>query len=86
MPFSPELETVKSRPNGTSTRLTWSDDGFIRTGYRLYTSSDGLTFNAPIDLASNVQVYTESALTSGTKRFYKVSVVGTGRKQGLTYL
>jgi len=53
VPISPELTQVISRPNGTSLKVTWSDEGFIRTGYRLYASSDGVTFGAPISLAAN---------------------------------
>ena len=78
VPISPELAQVISQPNGTSLKLTWSDEKFIRTGYRIYASTDGTTFGAPINVASNVQSYTESALTPGTKRYYKVAVVGTG--------
>ena len=78
VPISPELAQVISQPNGTSLKLTWSDEKFIRTGYRIYASTNGTTFGAPISVASNVQSYTESALTPGTKRYYKVAVVGTG--------
>lgn len=78
VPISPELTQVRSQPNGTSLRLTWSDEKFIRTGYRVYASTDGVTFGAPINVASNVQSYTESGLAAGTKKYYKVAVVGTG--------
>jgi D-alanyl-D-alanine carboxypeptidase len=78
VPLSPELTQVISRPNGTSLKVAWSDEKFIRTGYRLYASADGATFGAPINLASNLQSYTDSGLTPGTKRYYKVTVVGTG--------
>ncbi len=78
VPISPELTQVISRPNGTSLKVSWSDEKFVRTGYRLYSSSDGITFSAPLSLASNVQSYTDSGLTKGAKKYYKVSVVGTG--------
>jgi D-alanyl-D-alanine carboxypeptidase len=78
VPISPELTQVISRPNGASLKLTWCDEEFIRTGYRVYTSTDGVAFGAPINVAANVQSYTESGLTPGTKRYYKVTVVGTG--------
>ncbi len=78
VPISPELVQVVSRPNGTSLMVTWSDEKFIRTGYRIYASADGVTFGAPISVASNVQSYIESGLAPGTKRYYKVAVVGTG--------
>ena len=75
VPISPELTTVESRPNGTTLRVAWTDEGFIRTGYRLYPSTDGLTFSAPINLGSNVHSHIEAGLTPGTKRFYKVTVL-----------
>jgi len=62
VPISPELTQVSSQPDGTSLKVTWSDEGFIRTGYRLYSSADGLGFGAPINLASNVQSYTDGGL------------------------
>jgi fibronectin type 3 domain-containing protein len=76
VPISPELTQVISRPNGTSLKLTWSDEQFIRSGYRVYASTDGVSFGAPIDIASDVHAYTESGLAPGTKRYYKVTVVG----------
>lgn len=78
VPLSPELTQVISRPNGTSLKLTWSDEGFIRTGYRVYASADGLNFSALTDVATNIHTYTESGLATGAKKFYKVSVLGSG--------
>jgi D-alanyl-D-alanine carboxypeptidase len=78
VPISPRLTTVTSQPNGTSIKVSWSDEKFVRTGYKLYMSSDGITFSSPVSLASSIQNYTESGLITGAKRYYKVSVVGTG--------
>jgi hypothetical protein len=78
VPISPELTQVISRPNGTSLKLAWSDEKFVRTGYKLYSSADGLTWGAPISLASSVQSYIDSGLTKSARKYYKVSVVGTG--------
>ena len=78
VPISPELTRVVSGTNGTSLQLTWSDEKFIRTGYRIYSSSNGVDFGPPLNVASNVQSYTDSGITPGTKRYYKVSVVGAG--------
>ena len=78
VPLSPELVQVVSRPNGTSLKLVWSDEKFIRTGYRIYASADGVNFGAPINVASNVQSYIDAGLTAGTRKYYKVSVVGAG--------
>jgi D-alanyl-D-alanine carboxypeptidase len=77
-PLSPQLRQVKSGSNGTSLNLAWSDEKFIRTGYRIYSSSDGVSFGSPISVGSGVQAFTDPGLAPGTKRYYKVSVVGTG--------
>ncbi len=77
VPTSPHLLTVTNAGNN-SIKVTWSDEGFIHTGYRIYISSDGLNFNGPVNLASTVLSYIEGGLAPGMKRYYKVSVVGTG--------
>jgi D-alanyl-D-alanine carboxypeptidase len=74
VPISPRLWAVtNSGPNSIS--IAWTDEGFIRSGFRVYTSSDGITFNAPIAMTSVAHGYTESGLSPGTKRYYKVTVV-----------
>lgn len=78
VPISPKLSSVINNGGSNSITLNWSDEKFIRTGYRVYTSADGISFGSPINLASNIQSYTDSGLAPGTKRFYRVSVVGTG--------
>jgi D-alanyl-D-alanine carboxypeptidase len=78
VPLSPEVQQVISRANGTSLKLTWSDEKFIRTGYRIYSSTNGMDFGAAINVATNVQSYIDPGLTPGMKKYYKVSVVGTG--------
>src|SRR5207248_2134531 len=78
VPLSPQLTQVISRPNGTSLKSVWSDEKFVRTGYRLYTSADGINFGAAINLATNVQSYIDSGLGTGAKKYYRVTVVGTG--------
>jgi hypothetical protein len=78
VPLGPELLRVASQPDGSSLQLTWSDEKFIRTGYQIYASSNGVNFNAPISVGPAVQSYTDSGLTPGTQRYYKVTVVGSG--------
>ena len=78
VPLSPVLTQVISRPDGTSLQVTWSDEKFIRTGYRFYASAGGGTFGTPIDLPANVHSYVDPGLAPGTRKYYKVTVVGTG--------
>ena len=77
VPTSPQILSVTNRANG-ALRVTWGDDGFVRTGYRVYASTDGITFDAPVDLGSATQTYTETGLQPGTKKYYRVTVVGSG--------
>jgi D-alanyl-D-alanine carboxypeptidase len=76
VPLSPRLSRVTSQPS--SLTVAWSDEKFVRTGYKVYAGSDGVNFGAPVLLASAVQAYTESGLLAGMKRYYRVTVVGTG--------
>jgi D-alanyl-D-alanine carboxypeptidase len=78
MPISPQLISVINNGNNNSITLKWSDEEFVRTGYRIYGSGDGINFGAPINVGANVQSYTESGLSPGVKRYYRVSVVGAG--------
>lgn len=78
VPISPKLLYVRNNGGKNSITLSWSDEKFVRTGYRVYSSADGVAFGSPINLASNAQSYTDGNLAPGTKRFYRVSVVGTG--------
>jgi hypothetical protein len=77
VPLSPELTQVSSQPDGTSLQVTWSDEKFIRSGYRVYGSTDGVTFGPPINVAANVHSYIDPGLAPGTRKYYKVTVVGT---------
>jgi D-alanyl-D-alanine carboxypeptidase len=78
VPISPQLISVINNGNNNSITLKWSDEKFVRTGYRVYASSDGVSFGTPINLGANVQSYTEGGLAVGAKRYYRVSVVGAG--------
>lgn len=78
VPLSPQLLCVTNRVDGNSLQLTWSDEKFVRMGYRIYASSNGIDFESPVTVGANIQSYAESGFASGAKRYYKVSVVGSG--------
>jgi hypothetical protein len=75
VPISPGLISVVNNGASNSITVKWTDEGFIRTGYRLYSGPDAYSIGAPINLASNVQFYTDGGLAPGTKKFYRVTVV-----------
>ncbi len=76
MPISPRLQFVRSGPGGVT--VAWSDEEFIRTGYRVYTSPDGVTFGAPIAVSANTHSLGLAGIADGESRFVKVSVVSAG--------
>ncbi|MFN7138293.1 MAG: D-alanyl-D-alanine carboxypeptidase, partial [Limisphaerales bacterium] len=78
VPISPEILSVTNNGTGNALTITWSNEGFIRTGHRLYSSTNGVTFGQPISLGANVFSYTDTSLAPGDKRFYQVTVVGNG--------
>ncbi len=77
VPISPRLWSVTNSGNNSIT-VNWTDEGFVRTGYKIYTSSDGLNFNPSTTLSSSTQKYVDIGLTPGAKRYYRVSVIGSG--------
>lgn len=76
VPISPKLLSVTNSGNNSIT-VSWSDDTFIHTGYKLYTSSDGTNFNAPITLGAGVYKYVDAGLTAGARRYYKVTAANS---------
>jgi D-alanyl-D-alanine carboxypeptidase len=76
VPFSPQLWFVRNTGSGLA--LAWSNDDFVRTGYRVYASSDGLNFGAPMSVGASTHSFMETGLPVGVQRYYKVSVVGSG--------
>lgn len=78
VPIGPQLSRVKNNADGNSLAAFWNDDGFIRTSYNVYASSNGVNFAAPINVSSNTHSFTETNLPYGTKRYYKVTAVGSG--------
>lgn len=77
VPISPLLYTVTNSGNNSIT-VSWIDQGFVNTGYKIYTSSNGINFGLSIALSSTARKYVDSGLTPGMKRYYRVSVTGSG--------
>ncbi|HVV00557.1 MAG TPA: D-alanyl-D-alanine carboxypeptidase, partial [Verrucomicrobiae bacterium] len=77
VPISPRLRLVTGAGPG-SISLAWSDDGFVRSGYRVYRSADGISFDPPINLPPAAQSCLDAGLPPGARRYYKVSVLGSG--------
>ncbi len=77
VPTSPQILSVTNRANG-ALRVTWSDEGFVRTGYRVYSSTDGSSFGPGIDVGASASTYTGTGLAPGTKKYYRVTVVSSG--------
>ena len=74
VPTSPPIISAINHANN-SIAVNWSDEKFVHSGYRLYSSSNGIDFASPIDLASNQQNYTATNLAPGTKKYFRVSVL-----------
>ena len=78
VPISPSINAVVGNSNGNSITVTWLDQKFVRTGYKIYSSADGLAFGSAITVASNAQSYAISNLALGTKRYFRLTVVSSG--------
>ncbi len=77
VPISPELLAVTNRGDGNSLAIRWSNEGFVRTGHKLYSSEDGVNFGPALLLGANVFNYNDVGVPLGAKRFYRVSVLGS---------
>jgi hypothetical protein len=63
----------------TTVVLGWTDNSTNETGFEVYKSTDGSIFSLVTTTAASVRIYTVSALTAGTKYYFKVRAVnGTG--------
>lgn len=76
VPVGPQLLGVVRTKTG-SLAVTWSDEKFVRTGYRLYGSADGVVFGPPLEIGPAVHTFTETNLQAGEKRYYRVAVSGS---------
>ena len=76
VPISPQLLSVTNSANNSVT-VNWTDEGFIHTAYKVYTSSDGTNFNAPVTVGSSVLKYVDAGLNPGARRYYKVTAANS---------
>ncbi|MBA4149331.1 MAG: D-alanyl-D-alanine carboxypeptidase [Verrucomicrobia bacterium] len=75
VPISPEIFSVTNNGTGNALIINWFNEGFSRTGHRLYRSPDGVNFDNFVNLGANVFSYTDLGLPPGAKRFYRVAVL-----------
>ena len=76
VPTSPQLSTVTN--TGTNSLvIAWSDEPFVRTGYKVYSSTNGINWDAGTSVGPAVQSYIDKDLPAGTKKFYRVTVLGS---------
>jgi hypothetical protein len=60
----------------TQNTLTWSYTGSGQTGFRIQSSSDGVTFNTIANPAATDRSYTDTSVTAGTARYYRIRAMG----------
>src|SRR5690606_30575620 len=77
-PLCPQILSVTNIGNGTSLRISWSDEGFVRTAYKVYSGTDGVTFNSSFLFGPAIHSFTDNSLTPGQKKYYRISVIGAG--------
>lgn len=63
---------LAATPAKRKVTLTWADNSTNETGFKIERSSDGVNFTQIASVAANTTVYTNSGLTSGTTRYYRV--------------
>lgn len=72
-----DLSAVTS--SETTIDLTWTDESQIETGYRVEPSADGSDWTtlAAVDLAADSTGYSDTTLSCGTTRHYRVKALST---------
>jgi hypothetical protein len=71
-PAAPSSLSLTS-PSSTSIKLTWNDNSVREDGYKIYRSTDGSSFSQVATVGASVTSYTNSALSSSKKYYYKVT-------------
>ncbi len=64
-----------SNLQNTSLTLNWTDNSSNETGFLIYNSTDGLTYNLVTQTAANIVTYNASGLTPGTTYTWRVMAI-----------
>src|SRR5690349_6073024 len=89
MPMSPRLMrpissrrmTVPNAPSGltltvlsdSSIKLDWTNNGGSPTGFKVYVSTDGISYSFVDSTDSSTVTYTDTGLTEVTKYYFRVT-------------
>lgn len=61
----------------TSINLTWTDNATGETGYKVYRSTDGITFSSIASIAANSSSYSDSSVSADSIYYYYVVAYGS---------
>lgn len=53
--------------------LTWTDNATTETGYKIYRSTDGVSYSLIDTIAANSNSYSDTTITAGVNYYYKVA-------------
>ena len=73
--------TLTVTPGDTQNALSWTNvaNEDASPGYTVESSADGSSWSAETTTAANVTTYTDTGLTNGVIRYYRVKAEGSGR-------
>src|SRR5439155_15521047 len=63
--------------SGSQINLAWTDNSADETGFKIYRSTDGVTFNWTSTVGANVTAFTETGRTPATTYWYQVRAYNT---------
>jgi hypothetical protein len=58
--------------------LTWTDNATDETGYKVYRSTDNVSFSVIDTIAADSEAYSDTTITAGTTYYYKVAAYNAG--------
>lgn len=58
--------------------LAWTDNATNEDGYKIYRSTDNVSFSEIDDIAADSEAYSDTTITAGTTYYYKVAAYNAG--------
>jgi hypothetical protein len=83
IPLAPS-NLVATAMTSTKIALSWADNSSDESGFYVYRSTDGITWNLVSTLAANTTTWTSTGLAKGARYYYKVTAFNAAGESAAT--